>query len=78
MSFQDILLAPCGDGCAKYPEKTKKPIGTWDKEEKDGKETEHIRGAKLVTGGARVTRTAKKTKHICEERRRYTRPSHLR
>ena len=39
-----------------------------DKEDKDGKEIEHTRGAKLVSGDARVTRMAKKTKHIFEER----------
>ena len=38
----------------KYPERTS--IGIWDKEDKDGKETEHTRGAKLVTGEARITR----------------------
>ena len=43
-------------------------IGTWDKEDKDGKEIEQTRGAKLVSGYARVTRVAKKTKHICEFR----------
>ena len=67
-----------GVAAPKYPERTKKPIGTWDKEDKDGKETEHTRGAKLVTGDARVTRMAKKTKHICEERSRLIRPNHLR
>ena len=35
----------------------------------DGKETEHTRGGKLVTGDARVASTAKKTEHINEERR---------
>ena len=43
--------------------------GTWGKEDPGGKETEHIRGVKLVTGDARVTMMAKNTKHICEERR---------
>ena len=61
-----------------YIERTKKPIGTWDKDDKGGKDTEHTRGAKLATGDARVTRTAKKTKHICEERRRFIRPNHMR
>ena len=61
-----------------FSERTKKPIGTWDKEDKDGKENEHTGGAKLVTGDARVTRMAKKTKPICEERRRLIRPNHLR
>ena len=52
----------------KYPEWTKNPIGTWDKEDKDGRETEHTRGAKFATGDERVTRTANKTKHIYEGR----------
>ena len=32
----------------------------------------------MITGDARVERMAKKTKHICEERRRLVRPNHLR
>ena len=54
----------------KYPERLEKSVSSWDKEDKDGKETEHTRGAKLVTGDARITRMANKTGHICEERRR--------
>ena len=60
-----------------FPKRTKKPIGTWDKEDKDGKETKHTQEAKLVTGDNRVIRMAKKTKHICKERRRSIRPNHL-
>ena len=40
-------------------------IVTWDKEDKDGKEFEPTRGAKLVSGDARTTNMANKTKHIC-------------
>ena len=36
----------------KYPERTKKPVDTWDKEDKDGKEIGHTRGAKLASGDA--------------------------
>ena len=67
-----------GVAAPKYSERTKRPIGTWDKEDKDGKETGHTRGAKLVTSAARVIRMAKKTKHKCEERRRSIRSNHLR
>ena len=70
------ISPPSGGGG--YPERTKKPIDTCDKEDKDGKETEHTRGAKFFTSDARVTRMAKKAKHIFEERRRSIRPNHLR
>ena len=40
-------------------------IGTWDKEDKDGKEFEPTRGEKLVSGDARIAKIANKTKHIC-------------
>ena len=49
----------------KYPERTKKPIDTWDKEDKDGKEIEHTRGAKFVSDDARVISMANKTEYIC-------------
>ena len=49
----------------KYPERTEKSIGTWDKEDKDDKGTEHTRGAELVTSDIRITRMADKTEHIC-------------
>ena len=52
----------------KYPERTENSIGIWDKEDKDGKETEHTRGAKLVTGEAWITRMVNKTGHMFEER----------
>ena len=39
-------------------------IGTWDKEVKDGKEFEPTRGAKFVSGDARITNMANKTVHI--------------
>ena len=43
--------------------------GTWDKEDKDDKEFEHMRGAELVSGDARITnianKTEDKTEHIC-------------
>ena len=55
----------------KYPEGTEKSIGTLDKEDKDGKKTEHMQGEKLVTGAARITRMANKTKAICEEREKH-------
>ena len=45
----------------KYPKRAEKPIGTWDKEDKDGKEIEHTRGAELVSGDARITNMANKT-----------------
>ena len=51
----------------KYPEKAEKPIGTWDKEDKDGKKIEHTRGAKLVSGNARMINMANKTS-ICAAR----------
>ena len=40
-------------------------LGTWDKEDKDGKGIEHKRGAKLVSGGARITNMANRTEYIC-------------
>ena len=49
----------------KYPERTKNPIGTWDKKDKDDKEIGHTRGAKLVSDDARFTNMANKTEHIC-------------
>ena len=49
----------------KYPERAEKPIGTWDKEDKDGKEIEHTREGMLVSGDARITNKANKTEHIC-------------
>ena len=49
----------------KYPERAKKLIGTWDKESKDGKEIEHTRGEKLVSGDARISDMANKTEYIC-------------
>ena len=55
-------------GGAKIPQKNREIdwyMGTWDKEDKDGKETEHMRGAKLVTGDAGISRMANKTDHIC-------------
>ena len=55
---------PAGVAAPINPESTKKPIDTWDKD-KDGKEIGHTRGAKLVSGGARIANMANKTKHIC-------------
>ena len=52
-----------GGGCARYSERTEKPIA-----DKDGKETWHTRGTELVTGDARIARMANKTEHICKER----------
>ena len=52
----------------KYAKRTEKYVGTWDKEDKDGKEIELTRGAELVFGDARDTRITKKTKHICDFR----------
>ena len=52
----------------KYPERSEISVGTLDKGGKEGKETEHTRGAELVTGGARITTMANKANHICEER----------
>ena len=44
-------------------------MGTWDIEDKGVKETEHTRGAKLVSGDARfanmANKTEDKTEHIC-------------
>ena len=34
-------------------------------EDKDGKEIEHTRGTKLVSGGARIKNVVNKTEHIC-------------
>ena len=48
----------------KFPERTKKPIGTWDKDDKDGKDIGHTRGAELVSGDARFTNRANKFGHI--------------
>ena len=62
----------------KYPKRTKKPMGKWNKEDKGGKETGLTRGAKLFTGDAQVTRIATKTKYICEERRSLINQNHLR
>ena len=39
-------LAPYGSSCAKKPERTEKPIGTWDTEDKGGKEIGHTQEAK--------------------------------
>ena len=60
-----MKLPPAGVAAPKYPERTKKPIDLWDKVDKDGKEMEHTRGAKLVSGDARITNMANKTEHIC-------------
>ena len=62
------ILATCRRGCAKKSERTLKTFVTWEKEDKDGREIEHTRAAKLVSGDARVTGIAKKTKHICDFR----------
>ena len=49
-----------------YSARAEKPIGTWwDNEGKDGNEIEHTRGAKLVSGDARIANMANKTEHIC-------------
>ena len=48
----------------KYLERTKKPIDTWDKEDKGGKEIEHTGGAKFFSGDARITHMVNKTGHI--------------
>ena len=37
----------------------RKPIGTWDKEEKDGREIEHARGTELTSGNVQITNMAK-------------------
>ena len=55
-------LGPAGVAAPKYPERAEKPTGTWEKEDKDGKEIEHTRGAKLVSGDARI---ANMTNKIC-------------
>ena len=38
---------------------------TWDKEDQGGKEIEHTRGAKSVSGDARINNMANKTENIC-------------
>ena len=56
---------PAGVAAPKFPERTKKPIDTWDQEDKEGKEIGHTGGAKLVSGDAQITNMANKTGHIC-------------
>ena len=41
-------------------------MGTWEKEDKDGKEIEPKRGAKLDSGEAQITNMANKTEHKTE------------
>ena len=65
MFLHVLHVFACSYMIRSFPERTEKLIGSWDK---DGKEIGHSRVAKLVSGGARVTRMAKKTKHICDFR----------
>ena len=62
---QQGLRDPPGNYCLSCSINISKILqNTWDKEDKDGREIKHTRGAKLVSGDARITNVANKIEHV--------------